>query len=75
MKNKPHEYIRLSQFTLEGRPMLDIRWWKETKRGPQPTRNAVEIQMRMVTRLITALQNQHAKFSALEAKEPAEANG
>ncbi len=75
MSKEPGEFIRLSQFTVEGKPMLDVRWWKEAKSGPKPTKNAIEVPMRLVTRLIAGLQTQHARFSAQEAKEPAEANG
>jgi hypothetical protein len=70
-----NEQIRLSPFKLEGKAMVDIRWWKDTAKGPRPTKRFVAIPQHMVTRLISGLQQFHARHNSDAAREPAAVEG
>ncbi len=65
MKN---EELRLSPFELEGKTMVDVRYWKQTPDGPKPTNKGIYVEQKMVTRLIWALQKITRSNDAWEAK-------
>lgn len=53
------EQILLNRFELDGKPMVDIRYWKKTKVGMRPTKKGIVIEQKMVTRLVWALHKIH----------------
>jgi hypothetical protein len=67
--NQSNEIIRLTPFELNGKRMVDMRWWKNTAKGPHPTKRGIAMDQSMVTRLIWGLQKYHAKYSSEEARE------
>ncbi len=66
-----NETIKLIPFDLEGEAMLDIRFWRATKKGPRPTKRGIVIRQKTIARLIYGLQLVRAQLSADEAKEEA----
>ncbi len=66
-----NEIIRLSRFTLEGENMVDIRFWKQGKTGPRPTKRGIAIKQKMIVRMIIAMQKIHAQVGADEARQEA----
>ena len=71
MNNPIKKTIRISLFKLDGNDMVDIRYWRNTLRGPRATSKAIEIDQRLLTRLIHELQKAHAGYSSLAAKSEA----
>lgn len=65
------EGIRLHRFDIEGVAMVDIRYWKETRLGPRATKKGIEVDQRLVTKLIEALQSMHQAHNRDEARKPA----
>lgn len=69
------ETLKLNRFMLDGKPMVDIRWWYETKRGPRPQKQGLVIEQKMVTRLVWALHQIHADHNRDESRRPAGIEG
>ncbi len=73
--NEYGETMKLNRFELEGRPMVDMRWWKDTNVGLRPTKKGIVIEQRMVTQMIEALWKMHESFNSEEARKPAGVRG
>jgi hypothetical protein len=70
------ERVRLNRFDLEEAdgvfiPMLDIRFWKNTKTGPKPTKRGVAIKQSLITDMIVALQKVRSQINSEQAREEA----
>lgn len=66
---KEDRLVRISTFELEGVPMVDIRYWKETSAGPRATKEGIEVPQVDMARLIWGLQKARAEFNSDEAKK------
>jgi len=65
------ELIKLIPFELDGKKMLDVRFWRKTKRGPRATRRGIEIEQSMIAPLIYGLQKVRSQISSDAAREEA----
>ena len=68
---KKDEVIRLSPFELDGELMIDVRYWRTTKKGPRPTNKGIEVNFRHVPQMIACFQKIWAQQNAEKAKETA----
>ena len=69
------EELRLARFEVDGLPMVDVRYWRETRLGPRPTKKGIAIEQKIVTRLIAALIKMHESYSHDGARRPANVKG
>ncbi len=70
------ETLKLNRFILEGKHMVDIRWWKEKKgKPPEATDHGIQIEQKLVTRLISALYKIHENESHEESRKEAGIEG
>jgi len=69
MENK--ENIQLSPFEIDGKLMVDVRYWRITKKGPRPTQKGIEVEFRLIPQMISCFQKIWAKQHAEQAKEAA----
>lgn len=66
-----NEMVRIHPFILDDVDMLDIRFWKSTKRGPRPTSKGIAIKRSMIIQLIMGLQRVNSQMNSEEAQEEA----
>ncbi len=65
------EHLRIYPFDLDGQEMLDIRFWRNTLKGPRPTRRGIGIKQNSIVQLIVGLQRIHAQINSEAAKKEA----
>jgi hypothetical protein len=65
---KKHNQWILSFIEEDGRPKLDIRFWKATPTGGMPTNQAISIDRRDIIGLIIGLQKAFRVESRRQAK-------
>jgi len=70
-RKETEESIRLNRFTLDDVDMIDMRFWRETKNGPRPTKKGIVFDQRMLIRLIIALQKVSQRVNSEMAREEA----
>lgn len=69
------EELKLCRFELDGKPMVDMRYWVDTRHGPRPTEKGIVIEQKQVTRLVAALWSMHDSFSHEESRKKAGVEG
>ncbi len=69
--NEAKETLRIIPYAADGLDMLDVRIWKNTKKGPRPTKNGFVIRELFLTRMIAAMQGVHRQRSRELAEKTA----
>jgi hypothetical protein len=69
------ETLRVTPYDIAGKTMIDIRYWKDTPMGPRQTDKSVQVDRKLLTRLIWALQVANSRLDSSEAKEAAGIQG
>ena len=75
-KRKDIETIRYSPFLLEGKEMIDMRYWRWTRNGPKPTAQKIMFERSYLPLLIVGMQRLFRNLSSEEARQKeAQVNG
>ena len=67
--------IRLSPFEVDGTPMIDIRYWRNTAKGPRPTKKFIVMEEKLIPQMIIALQRVFQQQNAERARETSGVQG
>jgi len=65
------ENIQLSPFEIDGKLMVDVRYWRITKKGPRPTNKGIEVDFKLIPQMISCFQRIWEKQNAEQAKQAA----
>ncbi len=64
-------WLNILQFTIDDKPdepMVDLRYWIDTKVGPRPTKKGIAFPQKNIVKLIIALQNVQQQINTAAAK-------